>query len=197
LKQEFISELIVATPGKKKSSEEWIISGKSISAVGLEKKIRKTVVKLTETTDQRKHLVPKKFRLELPSGKICNIFIELKTLDAILHRYAVSVLFRVFIELSVDSFLESIGKAPERGNNDRLIDKLKLSLKAMRSEGWMSDKELIPLEVEVNKKESIISPLTLNAYVHNRDMNPDSMTLKTSWDNLQSFIEKIWQNTNK
>jgi len=32
----------------------------------------------------------------------------------------------------------------------------------------------------------------LNAYVHNQNFYPSASELKTSWDNLEPFIEKLW-----
>jgi hypothetical protein len=31
-----------------------------------------------------------------------------------------------------------------------------------------------------------------NAYVHNKDYNPQSTNLKTDWDNIQLFVQALW-----
>jgi hypothetical protein len=56
----------------------------------------------------------------------------------------------------------------------------------------MTKKELHPINKAIGDKNSQISTTTLNAYVHNSKLFPSPEELKTSWDNLEPFIEKLW-----
>jgi hypothetical protein len=60
----------------------------------------------------------------------------------------------------------------------------------------MKDEELkaIELLVDVTNKHSLFAIDTFNAYVHNRLVSPTAKDLKITWDNIQLFIEKIWEN---
>jgi len=130
--------------------------------------------------------------LELPAGKINDVFGELKRLDVVTHRHAVSVLFRVFYELTVDSFLKSQNNMPLQGKKDSLLEKLNLAISLLETTSLMSKKELAATKTELTDKNSLLSPVTLNAYVHSEWMNPDPLRLKITWNNAQLMIERIW-----
>ena len=44
----------------------------------------------------------------------------------------------------------------------------------------------------VNKRNHVLSVDSLNAYVHNKDYNPAPSDIKSSWDNIQIFMQKLW-----
>lgn len=191
-RQAFVSDLVADHPGKKKADETWIVTGNPKTVSGTPKLSKISSVKGTPSTEEQPNLIPKKFKLELPSGKINDIFVELKILNVVTHRHAVSVLFRVFYELSVDSFLKSQKSMPVQGK-DSLLEKLKLAIALLENTNLMSKKELAGTKTELADKNSLLSPVTLNAYVHSEWMNPDPLRLKITWNNAQLMIERIWQ----
>lgn len=194
----FVDDLLAEYPGKKKSRDGWVVAGnpKTIASTSKLQK-NSSNVRGTPSTEDQPNLIPKKFKLELPAGKINDVFVELKKLDVVTHRHAVSVLFRVFYELSIDSYLKSLGKMPAKGVKDTLLDKLKLSINLLEESNLMSTKELATTKTELSDKGSLLSPLTLNAYVHSEWMNPDPIRLKITWSNAQLMIDRIWQAVNK
>jgi hypothetical protein len=189
----FVSDLVSDHTGKKKASKAWVVAGNPKAIPVASKPLKTPSVKGTPSTEDQPNLIPKKFKLELPAGKINDVFVELKKLDVVTHRHAVSVLFRVFYELSVDSFLKSQNSMPAHGRKDSLLDKLHLAIGLLESGSLMSKKELAGIKTELSDKNSLLSPVTLNAYVHSEWMNPDPLRLKITWNNAQLMIERVWQ----
>ena len=192
--KEFIEPIIAKHPQKKKASSAWEISGKPVS-VNLKVSAKKG--KITPSTEEQINLIPKKFRLELPSGKINDIFYELKELDVTKRRHAVSVLFRVFFELTLDAYITKHEIVlPVDTKTGRTIDKLKTRLQFIKAHvkttKLISDKDMKSIDVALGNDNSLLSPDTLNAYVHSKWLNPEPMQLKTTWNNAQMFIERLW-----
>lgn len=195
-RQEFIDEVMVANGNKKKSKHSWTVSGAPTDIAPKSKPRQKTTAKAELTTDERKHLIPRKTKISVLAGKSANIFDELKHLNATEHRYAVSVLFRVFVELSLDAFIKATGHTMPQ-QKDSLLHKFKYTIQYLEDNQRMTAKELAGIKTDMNDKNSLISPVTMNAYVHSEWMNPDPLRLKISWDNLQLFIENIWAYTHE
>ncbi len=189
----FLDKVLPNHPKKKKADSHWEVSG-TPKAANLKSKSPKT--KTTPSTEDQQNLLPRKFKLELPAGKINDIFVEMKELDVTKRRHAVSVLFRVFFEFTLDNYVikHSIQLPKDNNGNvkDRLIDKLKISINHAKTTNLLSDKELKTINVAMNDKNSFLSPETLNAYVHSPWMNPDPLQLKLAWANIQLFIERLW-----
>lgn len=196
-RQAFVADLVAGHHGKKKASKAWIVTGNPKAISATTKTLKISSVKGTPSTEDQPNLIPRKFKLELPAGKINDVFVELKKLDVVTHRHAASVLFRVFYELSVDSFLKSQNSMPAQGKKDSLLDKLNLVIGLLENNNLMSKKELAGTKTELADKNSLLSPVTLNAYVHSEWMNPDPLRLKITWNNAQLMIERIWQSVNK
>lgn len=187
----FLDALLPKHPSKKKVDKTWEISGRPKHAV---KKGRSK--KPTPSTQDQPNLIPKKFKLELPAGKVNDIFVEIKELDVIKRRYAVSVLFRVFFELTLEDYITKHGIQLQKDKNgnlrDSLLDKLNASAEYAKVSGLMTEKELKPIRVAIGDRHSFLSPETLNAYVHSAWMNPDPLQLKISWSRCQLFVERLW-----
>jgi hypothetical protein len=196
-RQAFVEGLLADHARGKKARNDWIIAGNPKAVSSSSTSPKAPAVKGTPSTEDQLNLIPRKFKLELPSGKINDVFIELKKLDVVIHRHAVSVLFRVFYELTIDSFLKSQSSMPIQGKKDSLLDKLNLAIELLEKQNLMSKKELAVTKTELSDKNSLLSPVTLNAYVHSEWMNPDPLRLKITWNNAQLMIERIWESINK
>src|SRR5665811_906074 len=102
-------------------------------------------------------------------------------------RHAVSVLFRVFFEITLDEFIKKrsiqLPKDKQGHVNDKLSVRLNHVLKNVNDTNLMSSKELKPINVAVGDKDSLLAPDTLNSYVHSKLMNPDPLQLKLTWAN--------------
>jgi len=189
----FLDKILPNHPKKKKVAQAWEISGTPKHA---HKKTPKPKVKATPSTEDQQNLIPKKFKLELPAGKINDVFIELKELDVLRRRHAVSVLFRVFFEFSLDDYIGKHGIVLPKDNKGNTINtflcRLNHVIEHVKNAGLLTDKELKPINVAKNDKHSFLSPETLNAYVHSAWMNPQPLDLKLSWAGIQLFLERLW-----
>jgi hypothetical protein len=140
----------------------------------------------------RETLIPKDCILQITDIRLNKINKELRRLEVNNYENAVGVLFRVFIELSIDTYLD---KFPI--NNITADTKLKQKVIEvtlhMEQNGIAQKNELKGIRSAVNNQHDILSMDTFNAYVHNRHLSPIAKNLITSWDNIQIFITKLWQ----
>jgi hypothetical protein len=144
----------------------------------------------------RKSLIPKDCRLKVTNPKISEIFIELRSLQLEDYPHAISVLFRVFMETSVDDYLTRNGKlltvTTPGGIKDRsLFDKVQETVKEIIASGTPK-KNLDGILKAINETYNPLNIQTLNNYVHNRFFSPKERDLRVAWDNSQPFFEKIW-----
>lgn len=191
-REDFIKSVVANHASKKKAPEVWTISGKPTKATLK----TKSKTRSTPSTAEQINLIPRKFKLELPSGKINDIFDELKGLDATTRRHAVSVLFRVFFELTLNDYIQKHKIDLPLDQKGNVVDKLSVRLERVKDHvkatKLLTDKEMKPIDVAIGDKHSFLSAETLNAYVHSEWMNPDPLALKLTWANVQLFVERLW-----
>ena len=140
----------------------------------------------------RDTLIPKDCILQITDPRLIKIYKELRRIEVISFENAVGVLFRVFIELSLDTYLEKypINKiTTDTKLKQKVID---VSIH-MEQNGIAKRNELKGIRSAVNNQHDMLSMDTFNAYVHNRHLSPVAKNLVTSWDNIQIFITKLWQ----
>ena len=63
----------------------------------------------------------------------------------------------------------------------------------MQNEEILTKNELRPVRTAIEKQYDISSIQTFNSYVHNLSHFPSDSDLKHSWDNMQNFIQKLWE----
>ncbi len=187
----FAEEISAAHPGARKVAKSWIVSDSKRT-----EKRRKR--KPTPSTHEQRNLIPKEFDITtLPAGKVNDVFIELKKLNVNLYRHAVSVLFRVFFEFTLDEYIksESIKLATDKDGNT--VDSLKMRfdrvIKHVKDAKLLTQDELKAVNVAMGGRDSWLSPNTMNSFVHSQQMNPDPQQLKAMWANIQPFIAKLWE----
>ena len=145
----------------------------------------------------RKVLIPKGCTLGVTNTKISEIVQELRTLPLKNSKHAVSVLFRVFLEQSVDDFLTRKGSSPNiprssGGTTFKVLrDKVIEAVSIMEKEGTPK-KDLEGVSKGIADTQNPLCAETLNNYVHNRFYSPQEGHLRVSWDNAQRFFELIW-----
>ena len=101
------------------------------------------------------------------------------------HSNAISVLFRVLLELSVENYIKQSGI--DAHANDKLALKCLKVGKHLRSEGAIDEKELNNLR-KFQQGDQIISADTFNKYVHSSNFAPSPEHLRSMWDSLSNFI---------
>lgn len=140
---------------------------------------------------ERNTIIPKDCVIHIKSARINKIYEELRDLDLRHFVNAAAVTFRVFIELSVDHFVKT--SYLQVSNNYTLNRKISEVAKYLKEEKLLTKEELKPVETATTSPNSILSVNTFNAYVHNEYFNPIASDLKTTWDNLEPFILKMWE----
>ncbi len=131
-----------------------------------------------------------------PSAPRTNdVYQELVTLNADKHPNAASVLFRVFVELSVDDY---VARHNLMTHDDSLKTPLAKRLKDVNDHLYKAGS--IPkglysvVQLIANNKHGLAaSMVTFNQYVHNAYAFPKPSELRTSWDEMQPFLEAVWK----
>lgn len=147
--------------------------------------------KTAPSSKKRSTLVPRGFTLFVDQPRINNIYRELKKLDIEEYSNAVSVLFRVFLELSADAYI----KREQLGTDEKtaLSKKLLGVADALKSQDKLDDQQLKPVRRAAQKDSLLASTVTtMHQYVHNPYFSPAPSDLRATWDSLQIFIEAIW-----
>lgn len=145
----------------------------------------------------RKTLIPKDLRLKVTNPKVAEIYKELRSLNIADYPHAVSVLLRVFLELSVDHYLTASGlgvteHTPGGTKDKKLRKKVEESLEDMFAKG-APRYELSGISKAINDRSNPLNIDTLNNYVHNRFFSPTEGDLRVAWNNSQPFFERIWE----
>lgn len=146
----------------------------------------------------RKHLIPKNCKFTIGQSKINNIYRELRDdllLDDSIKAVpnAVGVLFRVFIEVSLDYYAEK-----KHGHifkqNDGISTKISWVIAKMIEIGY--DKKLfkdISIVGSSTKQQSYLSIEKFHQYVHSTTLEPSPSELKNKWDLLEPFFKILWE----
>lgn len=139
----------------------------------------------------RSTLIPRDFTLRIDQPRINAIYYELRKLDVELYSNAVAVLFRVFLELSVDAYIQSkhLGIDEAVSLSKKLLD----VANALKSLNKLNDQQLKPVRRAAQKDSLLASTITtMHQYVHNPYFSPAPADLRAAWDSLQAFVEAIW-----
>jgi len=152
----------------------------------------------------RNSLIPRHLKIHILQPRINRIYAELQKLNAEHYVNSCAVLLRVFVELTIDDYAQrhhiSLKVAPKpRGitkagppRDMTLREKLKTVSSNLESKGICSKEELKGVRALISNRDHVLSVDTLNAYVHNKEYSPTPTDLKTTWDNLQVFIDRLW-----
>ena len=167
---------------------KWEITSPNIPADSSKKSKKKSAPLSTD----RKTLIPSSCVIVIGHNRINKIYRELKSLDVDEYENAVAVLHRVFIELSIDTYIES-KKLSGVSKDNKLSKKIDSVTKHLEDNKFLTKHELKSIRMAGSNPNSLFSVNTFNAYVHNATVNPIPKDLKTSWDNLSGFVEKIWE----
>jgi hypothetical protein len=175
-------------PGIKKSVKPWLFTkAGATGAQGKQSHMPKPNPK------ERKHLIPKSCVLKIDNPKLNAIYYELQRLD--LHKFtnAGAVLLRVFIELSLDCYIDKHSPAKVTAGS-KLITKVTEVANHMEACTFADKQVCKGIRSAVGNKNDLLGIETWHAYVHNPRFSPTYQNLNITWDNMQIFIEKLWEN---
>ena len=166
----------------------------------------------------RKYLITSSIYIANP--RINNIYNELRSKLVVDEApNAVAVLFRVFMECSVDYYIEN--KKISISDN-KLAGKILKSVNFLEEEKYQNyiksqnvifpsdDEKKKNLEKTIREKlkykeirkvatkdnNSILSCTTFHDFVHDHKISPIASELKTHWTNLEDFFSDLWQSVN-
>lgn len=147
-------------------------------------------------TDRDK-LIPKSCILNIENPKVNKIYDELQRLNITKFTNAGAVLYRVFIELSVDSYIEKhkLAKTPSAAksgmNFQEKINQVANHLETKK----LADAAICKgIKAAIKDKNALLGIDTWHAYVHNNKFSPTPNNLIITWDNIQSFMAILWEN---
>jgi hypothetical protein len=153
--------------------------------------------KTAPSPKERKHLIPKSCVLEIDNPKVEAIYRELQKLDVTKFKNAVAVTFRVFIELSLDCYIEANGldKNPASGKGFKPLKEKVSDVTDHLINIKGADKNICTgINTAVRNKNDLLGLTTWHAYVHNPHYSPTPQNLLITWDNVQKFAEILWSN---
>lgn len=139
-------------------------------------------------------LVPPSCDINPPPPRINGVFNELASLDVTTFPNAASVLLRVFLELSVDHYLEQHSVMTEAvRRNQGLAKRLKEVADHLAERGVIQEALKKAVTKVADGQHTIAASVTtFNQYVHNEYVHPKPSEIQTAWDELQPFLEKVW-----
>ncbi|BCH23582.1 hypothetical protein [Mesorhizobium sp. L-8-3] len=145
----------------------------------------------------RREVVPKGCPIHVADNRIAEIYKELRTLKLDDAQNAIAVLLRVFLELSVDHFLESNGgsvsfKAPNGQTKFKSLDKKLAEVVADLVSKGVPQAHFATIIRSLNVPTSPMNIDLFHRYIHDRFATPSTPELKAAWEHAQPLFEKIW-----
>lgn len=116
-----------------------------------------------------------------------------------LHYYpnAVAVLFRTFLELTVNELqsVATIYVPPDKHNQNswdrkKLYDKIEMAIDFLFKNGHIDKSKKMAISLLCRDNYRVVD--ILHQYVHSEDMYPDEQQLRTVWDNTQHLFVAVW-----
>jgi hypothetical protein len=174
---------IVVTPTLK--------SGEGIDITTGVADVRPKVPRAKVPARKRDKLIPRDCVLNITTPRLRDIEGELRKLSLEDHTNAVSVLFRVFLELSADEYVDRIKL--DISINKPLAAKLQKVTSDLLSRKKLTQQQARPVR-RACQKDSFLSPsiTLLHQYVHNQYMFPGPSDLRAQWDSLQPFVTAMF-----
>jgi hypothetical protein len=140
----------------------------------------------------RDYLIPTDCVMAITDQKLLDIERELRGLSLENYTNAVSVLFRVFIELCCDSYITRLGL---QGDilKDKLSKKMKDVADDLQARSQLSESQARPVRHAAAKDVYVAGSISsLNEYVHNLNEFPQPTDLRNGWNSLQAFLKAVW-----
>jgi hypothetical protein len=165
-------------------------------ATGRSSQAKSRTKTITDPSD-RSYLIPRNARLNIDDPKIGAIVTELRKLRVDNFPHAISVLFRVFLELSTDHYMNVNGlhvtvKDPHRGDVSKTLDKKVHEVIDHLIKAGATKKDFDALSRALRDKQSPLFIHLLHGYVHNLFVIPKTRDLLASWDEARPYFERIW-----
>jgi len=189
-RRRYIDSIREDWPDKSKAFSEFFPLGEAPE----EKKVpvRARRVKGKPPRRKRSTLIPiRDFSLNVDQPRINEIYYELRGLRIEDFTNAVAVLFRVFLELSVDEYITRKGLQVDP--MAKLSHKIQEVANHLKTRGLLNDQQLKPVRRAAQSDSFLGTTLTtMHQYVHNQYFHPAPSDLLATWDSLEPFFVAIW-----
>lgn len=152
----------------------------------------KVNVKERENTQNRKYLIPKSFKLNISNAKINDIYTELKKVGVEEYPNIVGAAFRIFLELSIDYYIEQNKSELNVRENDKLKNKMEKVKNNINSTLQLDSSEFKNINRAIGSNNNIISIDTLHGYIHSTVAQASPDGLKTTWNNYELFFQYLY-----
>ncbi|WP_186230887.1 hypothetical protein [Burkholderia gladioli] len=172
---------------------EWSLT-KSQSANATTNGASKATANTQRSSKDRLYLIPRELKLEINDHRLNKIYWELKRdLKLGVVANATAVLFRTFVELTLDLYLETNGLPTTRKGYDlKLDDKINSAITRLESQGVLTAKGSRLARMAMNQ-DSVSNPLTFHAFVHDRTAQPTSVALIAMWTHVEPLLVAIYK----
>lgn len=142
----------------------------------------------------RRSMIPRDCEMDIDNPKINAMYHELQRLRTDEFTHVASVSLRVFVELSADCYIER-NKLEGVHIDSSLISKILAVANDLEKRGLASKHVCKGIRSAMSAEHNVLGTKTLNAYIHNPDFSATPTDLIVAWDNIQKFMEKLWENT--
>ena len=141
----------------------------------------------------RDQLIPSNVELNITDARIQNIATELDRLSLRQYPNAVSVLFRVFLELSADAYIDG-ARLPNVTVQQTLARKLLAVTNDLVVKTKLSDQEAKVVR-RAAQRDSYLGPSItgMHQYIHNRHLFPGPADLRADWHSLEPWFRAVWE----
>jgi hypothetical protein len=147
---------------------------------------------------ERRQVVPKNCPVNVTNNRIGEIYQELRTLKLEGARNAIAVLMRVFLEMSVDHFMEAnnvpLKFTPPGTTRERwkTLDKKLTEVMDLMIQIGVPRAHLAAINRDLGVATSPMNTDLFHLYVHDRFATPSPGELTAAWDHAQPLFERIW-----
>lgn len=156
-----------------------------------------SAIRRSPSPADRRTVVPKKCPVNVTDNRISAIYKELQTLKLDSARNAIAVLLRVFLELSIDHFIEANGGSldfttPHGQKKFKTLEKKLSEVVDDLVKMGVPKAHFAAIDRSIHVKTSPLHVDLLHLYVHDRFATPNPSELTAAWDHAQPLFEKIW-----
>lgn len=204
---DYIQGLGEKLPDKNKTVEEWILDNPLEQITNLEEgdNIEKNAENALHSKGhlkksipaQRKTLIPSNCIIRISNPKANKIYDELKKIDVRNFVNCAAVTLRVFLELSIDTFIEKKsllkeGEISASESRRSLYQKVNDVSQYLYREKIADEAISKAVKLLTKEHNSILGVETMHAYVHSNKLSPIPTDIQTIWDNIQYFMVTLW-----
>lgn len=181
-------------PDLSAKGQQWSLAKPTHSAAATANGVSKGAVSTQKSSKDRHHLIPRELKLDIGDHRLNKIYWELKRelkLNAVPN--AAAVLFRTFVELSLDLYLDTNGLPTKRKGYDLKLDEKMTSVIAHLEQDGTLTAKAARLARMATQQDSVSNPLTFHAFVHDRTAMPTAVAMIAMWTHVEPLLVAVYK----